>query len=300
MWSERLDVLAGEYGSVLREIDAFFARQRASWPLLRDNELLLSTVQQRRIGPIVAQLNPGRRASVNADIHPSAVAARPCFLCEHNLPAQQRALAWQDGLVILCNPYPALARHLCICSREHEPQRLAGREEQLFYLARALGEDMFVFYNGPASGASAPDHFHFQAASNELLLKFPTSRFARIDGRAVVMCDSPEQLSLAMAAWASLRASPQEPEPPVNVLCSARQGRPRAALFPRARHRPSRYFASEADRIAVSPASLEMAGILILAEAEHLERLDQRSVTQIYTEVCIDDHDFSRLQELLQ
>src|SRR6185503_6882728 len=78
-------------------------------------------------------------------------------------------IAYNDDLVILCNPFPVLDRHLSVVHREHSPQQIDGNLETLLSLAHDLGSSYFVLYNGPECGASAPDHLHFQACSRELL-----------------------------------------------------------------------------------------------------------------------------------
>ena len=51
-----------------------------------------------------------------------------------------------------------------VASVTHIPQRIDGNFGVLLDLTKELGEDYFAIYNGPACGASAPDHLHFQAA----------------------------------------------------------------------------------------------------------------------------------------
>jgi hypothetical protein len=56
-------------------------------------------------------------------------------------------------------------------------------------------------------------------------------------------------------------------------------------LFPRTAHRPACYFASGPDRIAVSPAILEMCGILVVTEDADFARIDVDGARSIYEEV---------------
>jgi hypothetical protein len=58
-------------------------------------------------------------------------------------------------------------------------------------------------------------------------------------------------------------------------------------LFPRAAHRPACYFASAPERLAVSPAILEMCGILVTTEAEDFARIDAKTAHRIYEEVSL-------------
>ena len=70
-------------------------------------------------------------------------------------------------------------------------------------------------------------------------------------------------------------------------------------LFPRAAHRPSCYFAEGSKRLAISPAALEMAGVLVVAETEHFDRVDAAAARSIYAEVCLDETQFEQLAKAL-
>ena len=291
-------------GAPLAErIDALFADQRAAWPAMSEGEASLASLETRVLqaddGGVLVQANPGRRRSTHAKVDPTAIAARPCFLCPANMPAEERGIAWRD-LVLLPNPYPILPRHCTIPSRDHTPQRLAGRVELLLELAQAAGPSLAVFYNGARCGASAPDHFHFQACDASGLSVFDHSPAASLRqrravasfGRNFFVFASPEPAEVAADLNSALeflsRDVPQGDEPMVNVLATARDNGVVAALFPRAAHRPRCYSAPESDRVAISPAALEMAGVLVVAEPEHFERVDGAVARRIYEEVSLD------------
>jgi hypothetical protein len=252
---------------------------------------------------IVVQANPGRRKSTHAKVDPESISQRPCFLCPENIPPEEKGIAFGD-LVILPNPYPVLRRHFTVPSREHVPQRLEGRVADMLGLARALGPDMLVFYNGPGCGASAPDHFHFQACSNSgipLLTHLPgggeDGRLALTSfGRRLLVCsDQGAGNTVDFVSRVLERLPPEDPEPLINVLAVYRQGRYLTVLWPRSKHRPDCYFKEGEARIAVSPAALEMAGILVVADPEHFDRVDQQTAVSIYREVSLDAGEFDDL-----
>ena len=166
-WNQILQIDPGPGVPLRQRIDALFAQQRETWPLLRDGEAALAGLQKKTLTldgeSVVVQVNPARRRSTLAKTDAKAVAARACFLCPENMPAEERGMAFED-LVVMPNPFPVLPLHCTIAGREHRPQRIAGRIETLLRLAEAIGPDLAAFYNGPRCGASAPDHFHFQAA----------------------------------------------------------------------------------------------------------------------------------------
>ena len=64
-------------------------------------------------------------------------------------------------------------------------------------------------------------------------------------------------------------------------------GRWRLVIFPRSKHRPDIFFKKGTARIAVSPAVIEMGGVLVTPFARDFERLDAAAVESIYDEVSL-------------
>jgi len=297
------------------QLEALFADQRARWPALRAGEAALAGLRTRVLHEegtwVVAQANPGRRASTQARVEPQAIAARPCFLCPENLPPEERGLPFGE-LVLLPNPFPVLPRHCTVPARVHAPQRLAGRLECMLALARALGPELTVFYNGPRCGASAPDHAHFQvvaARAVPLFEQLPLQGLAderrawESFGRRMLLAVHRDPRAarayLEAALLALARLQPGEDEPMLNLFLLARGGRLWSVVFPRRAHRPACFSAEGAARLSVSPAALEMAGVLVVPEPEQLDRLDAAAARAIYAEVCLEAGPFARLAEEL-
>ncbi|MFH1811211.1 MAG: DUF4922 domain-containing protein [Pseudomonadota bacterium] len=315
-WDDRLLGRAGPGDALPPLVEVLLQQQRASWPLFRDHEAGLARVQVRRLdygdSHVLVQSNPARRRSSAARVDTSFVARRPCFLCEDKLPLEERGIAFGDELVVAPNPFPILPGHLSIPARAHGPQALAGRGRALFELARAFGPDYLLLYNGPRCGASAPDHFHFQAtlrqdlpAAEEVRRLPAVERMASIDSfgrRALVLRDAnPEILaaSLEQAVAALGRVLDVEAEPMLNIVVYDDGATLAALLFPRAAHRPACFFAPEEERILISPGALDMAGVVVVAEPEHFDRVDLAVVRQIFEEVSLDAAHFGRWLEVL-
>jgi hypothetical protein len=299
-WDRILQNDAGEKVPLRRRIDELFAEQRLNWPMLRDGEAALSQLQKKTLTSgnesIIVQMNPARRASTQAKTDAASVAARKCFLCPENMPPEERGMAFED-LVLMPNPFPVLPLHCTIAAREHRPQQIAGRIEQFLRLAEAIGPDLAAFYNGPRCGASAPDHFHFQCARADglpILWQLPAmdetaTKPLSSFGRCVLLVAGPDtshaaHLIESTIADLSHDAAPAD-EPMLNLLAHHDGRRFTAAVFPRRAHRPTCYFAEGADRIAVSPAILEMCGILVVTEPRDFERIDAEAARGIYEEV---------------
>ena len=292
-------------------IDELFAQQRATWPALRDGEAALDLLEKKTLvdagDSIIVQVNPARRRSTLANTDVKVIAARDCFLCPENMPPEERGVSFED-LVLLPNPFPVLPLHCTIANREHRPQQIRGRVATFLHLARDLGPDMVALYNGPRCGASAPDHFHLQAARaadipilNQLpgaaadCPVAPHSSFGRnmlvyrnADTAAIV-----SDIERTMDTLQRIVATTDEPM--LNLLAHFDAGRYTVVLFPRAAHRPACYFASGSEQLLVSPAVLEMCGILVTTEPEHFSRTDARVARTIYEEVSIANAAFGKL-----
>jgi hypothetical protein len=310
-WNEILQIDPGPGVSLRQRIDALFTQQRETWPLLRDGEATLGGLQKKTLAldgdSVVVQVNAARRRSTLAKTDAKTVAARACFLCPENMPTEERGMAFED-LVVMPNPFPVLPLHCTIAGIEHLPQRIDGRIETLLRLAKAIGPDLAAFYNGPRCGASAPDHFHFQAAQANaipILTQLPSkvggpSIIPKASfGRKFLIFESTNaaevrnNIELAITALGQIEAV--EDEPMFNLLAHFDVGRFRGVLFPRAAHRPACYFKTGDEQLTISPAVLEMCGVLVTTEPEHFARLGVEIARGIYEEVSINAACFEQL-----
>jgi hypothetical protein len=117
-------------------------------------------------------------------------------------------------------------------------------------------------------------------------------------GRAAMLLqgDDPVALARALATYIGnlkglVRAGA---EPLLNIAGSYSKGTWRLLLFPRRKHRPDAFFEQGDARIVVSPAVMEMAGILVTPIERDFERLDAAAVEGIYDEVSLDAKTFER------
>jgi hypothetical protein len=84
-----------------------------------------------------------------------------------------------------------------------------------------------------------------------------------------------------------------------NLLAHFDVGRFRAVLFPRSAHRPACYFKAGDEQLTISPAVLEMCGVLVTTEPEQFARLDAEIARAIYEEVSVDARRFERLVSMI-
>jgi hypothetical protein len=291
--------------------------------MLRAGTAALLAAQYRSLqvngAEVLAQYNPQRLGSTAAPVDATSIRARRCFLCAEHLPLEERGLAWGEDCVMLCNPFPVLPNHLVICARSHRPQAIAGRYGTLLDLAAALGEVYWVLYNGPACGASAPDHWHLQAGTRTLLPilhevehwphqqvvqhadqeVFALSGYrlqvliARSNNRSTLLAWLPQCVAgLAAVTCASAH------EPLLNLLVTCDATGWTVYVFPRARHRPACYFAAGEAKLTVSPAALDLAGVLVVPDADHFTRIQAQDIARIYAEVTLDAPRFAQWMEL--
>lgn len=303
-------------------VTALLAQQQATWPMLRAGTAALAAAEYRSFrvngAQVLAQHNPQRLVSTAARVDAASINARRCFLCAEHLPPEERGMAFGDDFAVLCNPFPVLPNHLVIASRCHTPQAIAACSETLLDLAAALGADYWVLYNGPACGASAPDHLHVQAGARARLpilreVEHWPRRYVLRQADREVFTLTGYRLQVLIArgsergtilAWlrqavAALAAVTQAgaSEPLLNLLVTHEPAGWTVYFFPRARHRPACYFAEGEAKLTVSPAALDLAGLLVVPQAEHFARLQEQDVAHIYAEVTLEAPRFAQFME---
>jgi len=307
---------------------ALLEQQKKTWEMLAKGYGSLGSVQTRSIQlddiTIKLQFNPGRIVSTGAKVDPKSIAERKCFLCPANLPPAQRGLLFQDDYVVLCNPFPIFPEHFTIPHKEHVPQRIAASSfETMLDLARAMKGRYTVFYNGPKCGASAPDHLHFQAGDKGIMLV--ENEFEALkQNHGAVLKDTPATRVFAVAhplrpfialeseskaglcdAIVAVVAAMQEitgsaEEPLMNVLAMHNDGGWRVILFPRARHRPSFYFAEGEQKIMLSPASVDIGGVCVTPIERDFHRITADHLRQMFKECCLSPEQFGTLASKLK
>ncbi len=241
---------------------------------------------------------PHRVTSTTAAVDSESIAKRPCFLCPANLPPEQKGLAWGDGFTLLCNPFPIVEGHLTVVHREHRPQRIEGQVGAILDLAEVL-PGFFAVYNGPQCGASAPDHLHLQAGSRgglPIVRETAGKAGPAIEayGMRALLFHGPDRSRVqgeTERALAILTAvTGREPEPWCNVAAWTEPASGFSlVLFPRSKHRPEAFHSGE---LAVSPATIDMSGILVAPFSRDFERLSGEDVAAVYREVTISEDQF--------
>lgn len=275
----------------------FHRRQMEVWPMAAANFEALSQVATRDIvvGDVTFHLqhNPARIRSTAAKVDKASLDLRPCFLCDVNRPSEQMELP-ADDYKVLVNPFPIFPLHFTIPARIHCPQHICGggmaRFSDMFEIASRL-PGLALFYNGPACGASAPDHFHFQAVERDLLpiFSWAESRPDAIPFKIFTASFHTAELKEATRWFAGicsmlscLEENRGQQEPRMNILCAVAGGgcvennaedetSLRVVIIPRRAHRPSFYGTGEGE-VLLSPASVDLSGVLVVPSDEDFHR----------------------------
>jgi len=305
------------------KIDALFTGQFQEWELARHNYSLLENVRTRKLDfgtfEVSVQFNPERMRSSAAKVDTRSIGERPCFLCSKNRPPEQRGLSFKNGLTFLVNPFPIFNRHLTIPSDNHTDQRIGNNFGAMLSLSQAI-PSFTVFYNGPRCGASAPDHFHFQAIHRNMLpieSEYKGNQSGRLtifddteiqsvklDQRRLLAITGSDQDSLIRVfgvIYHLLEESlPAADEPMLNILTWYDSGKWIILIFPRKQHRPSQYFEAGDRQILLSPASIDLGGVLILPRNPDFEKISKDDATDILNQVCVDDFFMTVLTDRLK
>lgn len=309
-----------------RLLQAFIRQQCACWPALAAARELLAGVHQRVLQlddlTVTLQHNPGRVHSATARTDAAAVRARPCFLCPENLYPQQKGLTYRDTWMILNNPFPIFSDHLVIVSRSHVPQQLGDDLAVMVAFAQDHSREWTVFYNGPACGASAPDHLHFQACPASAIPIVPQVRqllragkgplspcraagrafcwTGSFDNRGVFVCTAREPEALCQSLRAAIErlgaAASGRGEPMLNLIVSSHEGELLGILLPRRAHRPECFYARGKAALLVSPGAVDVGGLVVVPRERDFARIDARSMRDIYQQVCLGPEVFDGLR----
>jgi len=302
-------------------IRPFLQNQLENWEFAKNGYNSLKFVQtkvfQFKKFEVKVQFNPGRIKSSSANVDPKSISQRPCFLCATNLPSEQIRIKVLEKYLLLVNPYPIFPEHFTIPATNHVAQLIKSRVGDLLEMSKQLGANYTLFYNGPKCGASAPDHFHFQAGTkgfmpieneysdiiksrstivvkNKLFSIFSVSDYLR--NFISVESSSVEELRRVLnKIIAQFELNNKNQEPLLNILANYTAGKWIIILFPRAKHRPSHYYREDKNRIVLSPASVDLGGVCITPREEDYNKITKEIIVEIFNEVTLEKEKYELL-----
>ena len=163
-----------------------------------------------------------------------------------------------------------------------------------------------LFYNGPKSGASAPDHMHFQAGnkgflpiqteienisrksicvykSAELFLLDDQPRNSLlIKGKSIADIDE-----LFNKVYSILPINDSNSKPMLNLLSWHEDNEWYLIILLRKKHRPNCYFAKNEDKLLISPASVDLGGVFITPVESDFNKVNGEIIKAIIKEVSL-------------
>lgn len=302
----------------MKELNKFIKDQLSVWQLASSNFRALKTAPSREVDVFGLkcriQYNPRRVISSTADTSPAAIASRKCFLCADNRPKEQFHLGFEGrkgrNYHIQINPYPIFRGHLVIVRDEHIPQEIWHHFPDMLDFA-ARYKDYLVFYNGPSSGASAPDHLHFQAIPKhnlpledvvdefldhhgEPLATVKDASLYKFDGYAmgVFALKATTSKSLAKLFYRLLDCTDRgkgEEEPMFNLYAYVKNGEYRTIVVMRSAKRSHHFYSKGADHLTISPGAADIAGLFVAPFRKDYDKADTALLEELLSEVCISE-----------
>ena len=308
-------------------IHKFVGDQLSRWPLACNNFRALKDVSVREleVGGLTVRLqfNPARMVSSAAKLTKEDIARRKCFLCRENRPAEQIMLKFEGRknkkYDILVNPYPIFPDHLVIAKSKHTDQSIWHRYIDMLDLAKKYSNCSF-FYNGPKSGASAPDHHHFQGvpkglmplendvnlllndvrhsdghvevstlqylASNQDAHLYHYQKFTT--GIFVLRSETSKSAAKLFYRLMDCADIPEgEKEPMINLYSWWSNGEFRTVVIFRRSHRSHHYWSEGPDHLTMSPGCVDMAGVFIVPVQKEYEALTSEWLSDMVHEVSV-------------
>lgn len=307
---------------LITQVEKFFIQQRGEWNQCKNGYDSLNSVETKIFKfddiEIRVQFNPGRITSTSANVDEKSISERKCFLCVDNLPQDQNGIQFENDFVLLVNPFPIFPEHYTIPFLTHQPQLLLSQMNSFLDLTKALSDKYVLFYNGPKCGASAPDHLHFQAGTKNFMpidneIYFLKEKYSiaknksdEIEFSAIsdplrkyisIHCRSKEKIlkvvEEVLEKFNSLIHN--DIEPMINVLSYYRNGFYELIIMLRKKHRPKFYFEDGENKFVISPASVDVGGVLITPRKEDFERINEKIIKEIFDEIFISDDELKIL-----
>jgi hypothetical protein len=100
--------------------------------------------------------------------------------------------------------------------------------------------------------------------------------------RTFLIVESPHDFNLTFFLESGLQGE----EPDINILIWYEDEKWKVCFFERTLHRPSQFYASGEDQILVSPAAVEMAGLVITPRQEDFKKISKSDLISIFNQTC--------------
>ena len=146
--------------------------------------------------------------------------------------------------------------------------------------------DFIALFNGSKSGASAPDHMHFQLVNKDYFPYAIETPMTGVIEKIVLRSSNAEELEAKVNAQLELLQREGElPASHTNLFCEYKNDEWVFTIFPRITHRPRQFFSEGEDRLMMSPGAIDMTGHLIAAREEDFEKITKEVIVDIFKQI---------------
>jgi hypothetical protein len=302
--------------------------QRSKWEEINEGYIGLKSVKIKSIWfdgfKIKLQYNPNRIKSTTTNVDKKSIENRKCFLCEKNLPTEQRGIRILSSYLILCNPHPVFQEHFTIAENNHKLQKISSSFYDVILISKLLGDKYTLFYNGPTCGASIPDHLHFQAGTKrsvpiedefqslkneygESILENEMITVTGVDDglRRFISLETKNDKILfevfKKVYQVCSRLNIVQEEPQMNLICiyDNKFGW-RVIIFLRDKHRSSHYYLEDENRLLFSPAAVDFGGLCITPIEKDFDRMEVGLLKDIFNEVSLNKESFEYIKTAMK
>jgi|GEM_PF-5023553 len=239
-----------------------------------------------------------------------------CFLCPIGMDEREKRITWQGRKEwhVYSNPNPILRDNIVIASEEHIDQHLdeaaVGDMIDITLLLNNSGErnSYRIFYNDLGVGSSIPWHNHMQGIPVELPIENYIENEKNKSNKELIVTDDNVSIyglknypSMDVDASVFVVEGSEKYSEKVSASCYKiinlldriglrynilttrdKSGKLRVFIFPRRRHLPSNF-----GKFWVSPATIEMAGMIVISRKELYEEFELNDFKNLFKDVGI-------------
>lgn len=264
----------------------FIRQQYQNWPELEKDHQKVGFGYHRQISvlglPFYVRYLPHRISSTLGK-YTARSSSSPLVI--NNLLPKQQSFNLRPGYDYLVNPFPIFPEHGIICSRPQRKQHFYEAYADMKMLAKSIGPEYVLMYNGSSCGASIPQHWHVHVIPKKPFEDWFTDSFKSgflFDGlRKAYILHNNESIS-----------GIKHDENYINAIIGyTSEEELRQIIFFRKAHR-HRFYPKDPENptnneFLISPGVVDVLGHLTCVRELELKTLSEHRITQIFKDIFI-------------